>query len=289
MNDIQEMPNLPSLMNAQYKKAEHYLKRAFWVKGIMFVVNLIVILIPKIGEINLAVWTVFGLSIIAILLDNNYQDKFRQAYDIGEKVRKLDLIRKVFPVATNKTEEAYVFTQISKEVLEYAKNNPKEVSKYYSDKDEKYEILAEHIQENSFWTSSLMELHSIAVRKILITIFLTIFISLVAGLYLLSEFSDSNKNLSLNVSQYLALLINTFFAFNILNYYNSFRRKSTQLKEIDAKLEGRKAKPQVDELFINFAEYNCILYDAYPTPEKVYDLHGKRLNAVWKIRVDSDS
>ncbi|MEM6737998.1 MAG: hypothetical protein AAF620_18210 [Bacteroidota bacterium] len=283
-----EMPNIPSLMYAQYEIANNYLNKGFWVKGIIFILNLIVIFTPSLTGDNASIWGVFIVSVFAILLDNNYQDKFRYAYDVGERIRKLDLIRKVFPSANNKAEEAYLISQIDPTVVEHAKKNPKNDSEYYSDREEKFEILSEHIQENSFWTSSLMELHSRTVKSIMIGMFVLIFVSIIGGMYVLSEFKEDEVTLSLNVSQYLALLVNTVFAFNILTYHNSFAKKSKQLKEIDTKLEAIKNKPELDELFISFAEYNCILYDAFPTPSSLYNKHGDRLNAVWKRRVDSD-
>lgn len=286
--DKKEMPNIPSLMYAQYEIANTYLNRGFWVKGIIFIINLIVIFIPSLTGSNVSIWGVFVVSVFAILMDNNYQDKFRYAYDVGERIRKLDLIRKVFPSANNRAEEAYLISQIDSIVIERAKKNPKNESEYYSDREEKFEILSEHIQENSFWTSSLMELHSKKVKNIMIGMFVIIILSIIGGLYVLSEFNQEEAVLSLNVSQYLALLVNTVFAFNILTYHNSFTKKSKQLKEIDTKLEALKNKPELDELFISFAEYNCILYDAFPTPNSIYEKHGDRLNAVWKRRVDSD-
>ena len=282
------MPNIPSLMYAQYEIANSYLKRGFWIKGIIFLINLVVIFLPNLTDNNAAIWGVFIISVFAILLDNNYQDKFRYSYDVGERIRKLDLIRKVFPSANNKAEEAYLISQIEQNVIEYANKNPKKETEYYSDREEKFEILSEHIQENSFWASSLMELHGKTVRRIMVTMFIVIIGSIIGGMYVLSEYKGNQLGLSLNVSQYLALLVNTVFAFNILTYHNSFVKKSKQLKAIDTKLESLKNKPELDNLFINFAEYNCILYDAFPTSNSLYKKHGERLNAVWKRRVDSD-
>ncbi len=282
------MPNIPSLMYAQYEIANSYLNRGFWIKGGIFILNLIVIFIPNLTDNNLSIWGMFILSVFAILLDNNYQDKFRFAYDVGERIRKLDLIRKVFPSANNKAEEAYLISQLDSTVIERAKKKPKKESEYYSDREEKFEILSEHIQENSFWTSSLMELHGKTVKNIMIGMFVVIILSIIGGMFVLSEFSQEEVVLNLNVSQYLALLVNTVFTFNILTYHNSFAKKSKQLKEIDTKLESLKNKPELDELFISFAEYNCILYDAFPTPNSIYEKHGERLNAVWERRVSSN-
>lgn len=286
--DKNQIPNISALMNAQYETANQYLTKGFWVKGIIFSLNLVVIFLPRLTVNNAMIWLVFLISVFAILLENNYQDKFRHAYDVGEKIRKLDLIRKVFPSANNKAEEAYLMSQVQQSVIELAKKKPQKESDYYSDREEKLEILSEHIQENSFWTSSLMELHGKTVKTIIISMFVIILISVIGGIYALSEFKEKNSILSLNVSQYLALLVNTVFAFGILNYYNSFVKKSGQLKEIDTKLEGSKKEPKLDELIINFAEYNCVLCDAFPTPVSLYEKHGDRLNTVWKQRVDAD-
>ena len=135
-----EMPNIPSLMYAQYEIANSYLKRGFWIKGIIFLINLVVIFLPNLTDNNAAIWGVFIISVFAILLDNNYQDKFRYSYDVGERIRKLDLIRKVFPSANNKAEEAYLISQIEQNVIEYANKNPKKETEYYSDREEKFEI-----------------------------------------------------------------------------------------------------------------------------------------------------
>ncbi len=283
-----EIPNISSLMSAQYKMAYTFLKTGFWIKGIIFSINLGVIFFPGLTVNSISIWGVFVISVFAILLDNRYQDKFRYAYDIGERIRKLDLIRKVFPTANNKAEQAYLISQVSKSVIELARKNPKEESDYYTDRKEKNEMLAEHIQENSFWTSSLMELHGRAIKNLIVAMFVVILISVIAGMIVLSESAGDKATQSLNVSQYLVLLVNTVFAFNVLTYYNSFIKKAKLLREIDTKLEGLKSKPKLDDLFINFAEYNCILYDAFPTPGSLYEKHGDRLSAVWKQRVDSD-
>lgn len=282
------MPDLPSLMSAQYKIANSYLRTGFRIKGCIFLLNLLIILIPLFGENNFFIWGVFLLSVCALFLEYYYQEKFSSSYKMGERIRKLDLIRKIFSSANNKAEEAYLLSKVDPLVIEMANNSPHKKSEYYSDREEKYERLVEHIQENSYWTSSLMNLYSKKLQKFFFAALLIIIISVVGGFFILSEIKSSETVVTLNISQYLALLVNTFFAFNLLSYYTSFKNKAEQLEDIDTKLENRKNNPELDELFINFAEYNCILYDAFPTPKSIYEKHEERLNQVWRIRVDSD-
>ena len=288
MNDSSSLPNIASLMNAQYKMAIKYLNRGFIVKGGIFLLNLIIIFTPLIGSINYIIWSVFAISVLALVLDNNFYTKFRSAYEIGEKIRKIDLVKKVFPEIHNRTEQAYLLSQLDDKVIEFAKKNPRPASEYFSDRKEKLEILSEHIQENSFWTSSLMELYAKRVRNFIVIIFVTIFISATVAFYLLGEYGGTNENLNLNISQYLALLVNTVFAFNVISYYNAFAKKSKQLQEIDKKLSREKNNPSLEHVIVNFAEYNCILYEAYPTPDSVYKRLGDRLNEVWRLRVELD-
>ena len=260
------MPNIASLMNAQYKVANAHLHKAFLIKGVIFVLNIFIIFLTSFENNGIIVWGVFGVSVLALILDNNYQAKFRSAYEIGEKIRKIDLVKRVFPNIHNRTEQAYLLTQIDAEVLAFARANPKPDSKYYTDREEKLEILAEHIQENSFWTSSLMGLYAKRIRKLIVIMFLVIIISAIVAMFLLDKYSNAIEGLSLNVSQYLALLVNTVFAFNILSYYTAFEKKSLQLKKIDEQLTVEKNSPTLEKLMISFAEYNSILYEAYPTP-----------------------
>lgn len=288
MSNQTNAPNLPSLMSAQYSIANTYLGRGFMIKGGIFLLNVVFIFIPQLSENNIAVWCIFGISVAAIVLDNNYQEKYRSSYETGEKIRKLDLIRKVFPAATNKAEEAYILSQITAKVINLAKKNPKDETKYYTDQPKKLQALAEHIQENSFWTSSLMDLHSKMIKNYIILMFVMMFVSVVGGFYVVSEYAGQGELINLNVSQYLALLVNTVFAFNLLTYYNTFRKKANQLASIDQKIETTKKSIELDSILIDFAEYNCILCDAYPTADAIYKAHGDRLNAAWEMRVDND-
>lgn len=282
------MPNIASLMNAQYKIANRHLNRGFLVKGLIFVINLAVIFTPSIGDLNYVTWGIFALSVLALVLDNNLTSKFRTAYEIGERIRKIDLVKRVFPNIHSPTEQAYLLSQLDNKVIDFAKKHPRPDSEYYSDRKEKLEILSEHIQENSFWTSSLMGLYAKKLRVFIVGIFVVIFLSATIAFYLLGEYGSNIQDLNLNISQYLALLVNTVFAFNIISYYSAFSKKSKQLEAIDKKLATEKNNPDLEHVIINFAEYNCILYEAFPTPDSVYEKHGDRLNEVWKMRVESD-
>jgi hypothetical protein len=286
MNSQSKTISLAVSMRELYKTANRFVYFSYGIQALLFIVNILLIVF-KPQESNELIWVLFSISLAVIVLSIFILYRSKKYYEIGENVRKMDMIERIFPDAANKAEKSYLISKIPSSIIEKAQSSPNETTDYLSDKQNKYEKLIENIQENSFFTSEIMRHYSRIILLVILIISVLLGFSIVYGFFILSE-SDVDKVLTKSIAGYLALLINFIFTLNIIDHYILFNKKSKELKRIDENLNTIKNNPQEDEIITSFTEYNCILCDALPCPDFVYKLNKSKLNTVWNNRINND-
>jgi len=274
--------NMTVAMRILYKKSSQYIYMTYFTRACIFIINLIII-VTKIKESSFAIWGILGVVITIILVNLYCSVKAKELYELGEKIRILDIIKKAFPNANNKAEESYIKNNLPSKILFRAKTN-EDSTEYYSNRTDKYEKLIEHIQENCFFTSALMKSYAKIILVIIMFLSIILILSILYGFFSLSE--NNNYKLVKGVADSLAIFVNFLFALNILNHYSLFNKKSLELKQLDSALESHKHHPNEENVIIYFTKYNCILNDALPCPDWIYDLNKEKLNMIWKQRID---
>ena len=262
-------------MRELYKTSNRFVYLSYSIQALLFVVNFFLIVF-KPQESNGFIWIQFSVSIAIVVISLIVIYRSKKYYEIGENIRKMDMIEKIFPDAANNAEKSYLISKISSSIIEKAQNNPNETTDYSTSRHDKYERLIENIQENSFFSSEIMRHYSRLIFVVLVIIFIILGISIVYGFFILSE-ASVDAALTKNIAGYLALFINFIFTLNIIDHYILFSKKSKELKRIDENLNTIKDNPQEDEIITSFTEYNCILYDALPCPDFVYTLNKSKL------------
>lgn len=277
--------NIAKAMQLLFIEANKFVYYTYTLKIFFFIINILIIIFSP-TETPLFIWSVLGVNIIVILVSLFLDKISRNYYELAEKLRKIDMIKKIFPNANDKAEESYIKSKLPSKILKEAEDNSQYQTEYYSDQTTKFSRLIENIQENCYWTSSLMRIYSKKIKIVLYIIIIVFLISVIIGFNLLST-DNSQENIK-HISRFLAFFINFIFALNIYSHQESFEKKSAMLKNIDNNLESKKVSPSEDEVIKFFTEYNCILTDALPYPKWVYDANEENLNTVWKDRVDND-
>ncbi len=272
-------------MRELFQTANKYLYFSYAIQAFLFIVNIFLIAF-KPQESNEYIWLLFSFSIAMLVLSNFILYKSKKYYDIGEGIRKMDMVERIFPNAANKAEKSYLISKIPSSIIEKAQINPNETTDYLSGKQDKYGKLIENIQENSFFTSEIMRHYSKIILTVIIIISILLSMSIVYGFFILSE-SNIDNNLTKDVAVYIALLINFIFTLNIIDHYILFNKKAGELKKIDENLNSIKNNPQEDDIITTFTEYNCILCNALPCPNFVYKLNKSKLNRVWYNRINN--
>jgi len=275
--------SLAIAMRELYRVSNNFLYASHIMQGLLFVTNIYLIL-SKAEDSSGQVWTILALSVLILSTCAFLQDKSRAFYGLGESVRKLDMLERIFPRATMNASKHYLLLKIPDAVLAKATENSEQKTDYLSKQSEKYKILIENIQQNCYFTSEIMRSYAGIIRAVIILMVAVFAISIFFGLYFLST-SNIDSNLSKGISGYLAVLVNFIFALNIFEHLSSFRRKSSALKKIDENLDHIKKNPHEDEVIASFTDYNCTLSDAFPCPDFVYNRIESRLNTIWANRV----
>lgn len=285
MNEQINPISLAVSMRELFQTANRFVYFSYAIQAFLFIVNIFLIAF-KPQESNEYIWLLFFFSIAMLVLSNFILYQSKKYYDIGEGIRKMDMVERIFPNATNKAEKSYLISKIPSSIIEKAQINPNETTDYLSGKQDKYGKLIENIQENSFFTSEIMRHYSRIILKVIIIISILLSMSIVYGFFILSE-SNNDDNLTKDVAVYIALLINFIFTLNIFDHYILFNKKAGELKKIDENLNSLKTNPQEDDIITTFTEYNCILCDALPCPNFVYKLNKSKLNRVWYNRINN--
>jgi membrane protein YdbS with pleckstrin-like domain len=278
--------SLAVAMKELYKISNRFVYWSYCVQALLFGINIFLILV-NLSETNSSIWTLLAFSIFVIILSISLIYKSKKYYELGENVRKMDMIERIFPNAANSTSKSYLISSLPSSILEKAKMNPDEKTDYYSDRENKYEKLIENIQQNCYFTSEIMRSYSALILSVIIGVSVLLAGSIIYGFFILSE-SSANQVLSKSIAGYLALLINFIFTLNIIDHYILFDKKAKELKKIDESLNLIKNNPHEDEIITSFTEYNCILCDALPCPDFAYNRIKNKLNLVWENRVNND-
>lgn len=286
MNQPAQPISLAIAMREVYKLSNWYLYLAYLIQLLFFLTNLYLIVNDS-TKTNKSIWLVLVVSIGILILNFFFLRQSKKYYELGENLRKLDMIKRIFQNADNKTDKSYVIARIPSRIIKKAQMNPDEKTDYYTDKQTQYGKLIENIQQNCYFTSEIMRSYSNIILAAIIFILIALGISIFYGFFLLSEYKIGNE-LSENISSYLSILINFIFAINIIDHYLLFDKKAKDLKKIDLELNKLKQDPHEDEVITSFADYNCILSDALPCPDFVYTWNKVKLNSVWENRVNND-
>ena len=289
MNEAKDQSNQISLaisMRELYKVSNRFVYYSYGIQALLFGIN-IYLIVFKPEETNQAIWLLLSISIGIIIISISLLYRSKKYYELGENIRKMDMIERIFPNAANNTGKSYLISKIPSSIIKKARNNPNEKTGYYTDRENKYEKLIENIQQNCYFTSELMRSYSQMIFMVIIGISVLLASSIIYGFFILSE-SGVDKELSKSIAGYLALLINFVFTLNVIDHYILFSKKAKELKKIDEDLNAIKNNPHEDEIITSFTEYNCILCDALPCPDFVYNLNKTKLNSVWENRVNND-
>ncbi|MCL6219101.1 hypothetical protein [Zunongwangia pacifica] len=278
--------SLAITMRELYKVSNRFVYWSYFVQALLFAINIYLILANP-SETNSSIWALLAFSIAVIILSISLIYKSKKYYELGENVRKMDMIERIFPDAANGTSRSYLISRLPRSILEKAKKNPDKKTDYYTDRVDKYEKLIENIQQNCYFTSEIMRSYSLLILSVIIGISVLLAGSIIYGFFILSE-SNADQELSKSIAGYLALLINFIFTLNIIDHYILFDKKAKELKKIDESLNWIKNNPHEDEIITSFTEYNCILCNALPCPDFAYDRIKKKINFVWENRVNND-
>lgn len=278
--------SLAIAMRELYKVSNKFVYWSYFVQALLFGVNIYLILANP-AKTNSSIWVLLAFSISVIVLSISLIYRSKEYYELGENLRKMDMIERIFPNAANRTSKSYLISRLPSSILEKAKKNPDKKTDYYTDRENKYEKLIENIQQNCYFTSEIMRNYSGLILSVIIGISILLAGSIAYGFFILSE-TGGDQELSKSIAGYLALLINFIFTLNIIDHYILFSKKAKELKKIDESLNLIKNNPHEDEIITSFTEYNCILCDALPCPDFVYNRIQKKLNLVWENRVNND-
>ena len=278
--------SLAIAMGELFKKANKLVYYSYLIQVILFVINIYLIL-NKPQESNKLIWSFFTFSIFIIVLSMVVIYNSKKYYTIGENLRKMDMMERIFPNAKNNIEKSYLLSTVPISIIAKSEIENNQSNNYYSsNRNDKYGKLIEDIQENSFFTSEIMRFYSKVILIAIIIILCLIGFSIIYGFFILSENNES-KELAKSIAGYLALLINFIFALNLIDHYILFNTKSKELKRIDSDLNTIKLNPQEDDIVTFFSEYNCILSDSLPCPDFAYNFIKSRLNTVWNNRTNN--
>lgn len=286
MTEESQHISLSVAMQELFKKSNELVYWSYGVQGFLFTINILIILL-KPDKSNEFIWLFFAFSLVIIILSMIVIYHSKKYYSLGESIRKMDMVERIFPNAKNSSEKSYLLSKIPSTIINKAENRQNENTDYYSSREDKYGKLIENVQENSFFTSEIMRFYSKIILGVIGLILILICTSSIYGFYILSE-SNTNKDLTINIAEYLALLINFLYVLNIIDHYILFNKKSKELKRIDEDLNKIKSNPQEDDIITFFTEYNCILNDALPCPNFAYKIIKNKLNIVWNNRIDNE-
>ncbi|MCT4672404.1 MAG: hypothetical protein N4A37_04055 [Prolixibacteraceae bacterium] len=279
--------SLSIAMQELFRKANKLVYCSYGIQIFLFFMNMVLIFL-HLEDSNVFIWFLFSFPLATIIATLCIMHRSRKLYELGECARKMDMIVRIFPNVSYKIRRSYLLSELPPEVFAKARENPDVLTSYESRKLDKYGILIENVQQNSFFTSQIMYSYSRMILGVILVIIFLISLSIIGVLFILSESSADNL-LTQNVSRCLALLINLIFALNIIDHYLLFNKKSKELKRIDEDLEKIKDNPQEDDIITSFTEYNCILYDSLPCPDFVYNIVKDKLNTIWNNRINNGS
>ncbi len=284
MTKVEVQPiSLAIAMKEMYKVSNLYVYLTYATQFLFFITNLYVIVFqPK--ESNGLIWGLVSAAIAIIIINFYFLRQSKTFYELGESIRKLDMIERIFPNALNKTQKSYLISKIPSRILEKSQNNAEIKTDYYTNEQSQHGMLIQNIQQNCYFTSEIMRNYARVILYFIIIIVIALGCSVFYGFFLLSE-NTTNNEISKNFSSYISLLVNFIFAMNIIDHYFLFNKKAKELEKIDLDLDRMKNNPLEDEVITSFTEYNCILCDALPCPEYVYNWNKLKLNTVWENRL----
>jgi hypothetical protein len=284
-NNYQQI-SLAIVMKELYKLSNQFVYGSYCIQILLFLINLYFIFFrPR--ENNIQIWFLLPFSIGMIIISVILVYKSKKYYEIGESIRKIDIIRKIFPKASDTLGISYLISNISISIIKKAQNNPEEQTIYYTNKKNKYEKLIEYIQQNCYFTSELMRIYANKLLIVIISISILFVISIIYSFYYILSEKDINQELSKSIASYLSLFVNFVLTLNIIEHYILFDKKAKDLKKLDEKLNSLKNNPHEDEIITSFTEYNCVLCDALPYPEFIYNREQAKLNSFWENRINN--
>lgn len=279
--------SLSILKRDLYTESNFFVYLTYYIQTGLFFLNLALIYF-KPQETNLTIWLLLILTVGIILLNKYFLNKSKIYYSLAEKIRKLEMIENIFPNAINNINKSYLLAFIPASIIEKAKQTPNQKTTFISLKKGKYERLIENIQENCYFTSEIMRIHSKRLKTIIVVISILFCISVIYCFYLISD-SKIDDGLNKIVAGYLALFINFILTLNIYNHFTTFKKKVNDLKKIDSEISNIKQDPHEDQIISFFSEYNCVLADALPCPNSIFDNNVERLNQLWENRINSNN
>jgi|GEM_PF-6810595 len=277
--DITQFINLNSTMRALYTRSEIFIWYSYLAQGLLFIMAIFLAFYNSKENIVYIVVCLIA-SIIFLLLNEVFLYFSKIYYDIGEDVRKFEMLEKIFSSAVSSVDKSYLIAKIPSKMLikTEEKSDNSTVGK------DKYEQIIDKIQENCFYTSELMKIHS---RTLMIGIIVISLFYFLAVMFFIFHFSRSNPNVQSGVNAFACMTaaVNFIIAIKVFSHYRSFSQKSDFLNKIDKKLGEIKNNPTEDDVITTFSEYNCVLSDALPCPNYTFKRNGKDLKFAWKNRV----
>ena len=280
--------NLWGLRNSLWIKSREKYIRSRNLKIGFFFLSLIVLFLPIINWENsiIVAWIISLLGIGTVIVNFFLVKQARRFYTNGEKLRQHLFFKEIYGNDIWDEEDSHIIDFIDKDLVEEyidRKSIEPNQDNYLEQEEEKDRKLILRMLENSFFTYMLFFRFSRSIWNGLIYIFLSgIFIIAISFWVVYWAAEDSTQ--SLFVPRILLVIVNAFFAVDYFTYYFSFKDKSSQLKELDLKLEKLWKSPDEKYALSLFNQYNNILWDAYPIKQGFFDDNKINLNTLVKRR-----
>ncbi len=279
--------NLWTLNGLLYQDSRKAFEVSRIVKLSVLVISIIILFLPISRILGLSEvvvipvsWISFVVVVLLIIYSFYQARKSKKLYKQAERLRNYLFLKDIYKSDFDEYDEAAILGNIEKKYYNKAKENsiPSDnQGNYIEQTDDSKMKLALRFQENTFFTYMLYEKFSKIILRDIFMLLTTLFIFIICYFVYLSLFNQ-DKNTILLFPRILAAIVGFLFTVDYFSYFLNYKKKSEDIKVIDAKLEKMVINPNEKQLLALCDYYNSILWDNIPIKSKFFETQKDYLN-----------